>query len=136
MAAASALYRLRDDSGLNLLEELLASDHAAVRLGAADAMSAQPPSPSWLSVVRALANDPDTTVQLRAARLIAPYDPQLAATVLERLRGAENPAIREEAGRTFVHRVAADFASLRRYLRSPDPLTTVRAASRILELTR
>ena len=135
MAAAAALYRLQDYTGVSLLDGLLTSDHAAVRLSAAEAMAVNP-SASWQSVVRALTNDPDTTVQLGAARLIAPYDPQLAASVLERLRGAENPAIREEAGRAFVQRVAGDFASLRRYLRSADTVTAVRAASRILELTR
>ena len=135
MAAAEALYRLEDYSGADLLDGLLTSDHAAVRLSAAESMAVKP-SPSWLHVVRTLTSDPDTTVQLGAARLIAPYEPQLAAAVLERLRSAENPAIREEAGRAFVEQVAGDFASLRRYLRSPDPLTVVRAASRILSLTR
>ncbi|CAN5826384.1 hypothetical protein BH18ACI5_BH18ACI5_07390 [soil metagenome] len=135
MSAAAALYRLEDLSGINLLDELMASPHASVRLGAAEAMTDRPPA-SWLSVVRGLTSDADVSVQLGAARLIAPYDPQLAASVLERLSGSDNPAIREEAARVFVERVAGDFAELRRYLRSPDALAVVRAAARIVELTR
>lgn len=134
MAAAAALYRLDDYSGAELLDQLLASEHSMVRLNAAEAMAARP-SAAWMSVVRALADDPDTSVQLGAARLLAPYDPQLASAILQRLRGAENPAVREEAGRAFVEQLAADFASLRRYLRT-DAITAVRAAARILELTR
>lgn len=135
MAAAAALLRLEDHAGVNLLDELLASEHSAVRLSAAEALAPQPTA-TWMTVVRGLTNDADATIQLGAARLIAPFDQQLAAAVLERLASAENPAIREEAGRTFVAQVASDFASLRRYLRSPDGLTAIRAASRILELTR
>ena len=133
-AAAAALYRLEDYSGIDLLDQLLASEHSMVRLNAAEAMAARP-NAAWMSVVRALADDPDTSVQLGAARLLAPYDPELASRILQRLRSAENPAIREEAGRAFVEQLAADFASLRRYLRT-DAITAVRAASRILELTR
>jgi HEAT repeat protein len=135
MAAASALYRLEDYSGVNLLEQLLASEHPAVRLGAAEALSVRPAG-QWLGVVRDLTNVPDETVQIGAARLIAPYEPQTAAAVLERLQQSDNPAVREEAGRVFVQQVAGDFASLRRLLRSSDGVTAVRAAARILELTR
>jgi HEAT repeat protein len=98
-------------------------------------MAVRPPA-SWLSVVRALTAESDPSIQLGAARLIAPYDPELAASVLERLSGSDNPAIREEAARVFVQRVAGDFPELRRYLRSSDPLAAVRAAARIIELTR
>ena len=135
MSAAAALYRLEDLSGIELLDELMASPHAAIRLGAAEATAVRPTA-TWQSVVRALTSDPDASVQLGAARLIAPYDPQLAASVLERLSGSDNPAIREEAARVFVHQVAGDFPELRRYLRSPDAVTAVRAAARIVELTR
>lgn len=135
MTAAKALYRLGDDGGAQLLEQLLASEHASVRMGAAEALSVRPGG-NWQSVARALADDPDETVQLQAARLMAPYDRELAQRVLERLQRSENPAVREEAGRIFTERVAHDFASLRGLLRSPDRVTATRAASRILELTR
>jgi HEAT repeat protein len=133
--AAAALYRLGDNTGAAFLEELLASEHAAVRLSAAEALSVRPGG-SWLSVARTLTSDPDEAVQLGAARLVAPYDRQLAESVLSRLGQSGNLAIREEAGRTVAQQVANDFASLRRLLRSTDGRTSVSAAARILELTR
>lgn len=135
ISAASALYRLGDDSGAPMLEQLLLSEHAAVRMSAAEALSVRPGG-NWQSVARALANDPDQTVQLQAARVLAPYDRDLAQQVLDRLGRSENPAVREEAARIVTERLASDFATLRRLLRSPDQVTVSRAAARILELTR
>lgn len=135
VAAASALYRLQDYDGVNLLEEMMASEHGAVRLGAAEAMAVRPMG-TWLAVVRDLTRHEDATVQLGAARLIAPYEPEVAAAVLERLGRSDNLAVREEAARAFVDRLAADFGTLRRFLRNPDVRASVRAAARILELTR
>jgi len=135
IAAAGALYRLQDFSGVNMLEELLNSEHASARLSAAEIMAGTPP-PSWQGIVKALLTEPDEGVQLGAARLIAPYDPQAAAETLERLGRSENLTVREEAARAYMKRVAGDFASLRRYLRSQDTVASVRAADRILELTR
>ena len=135
MSAAAALYRLGDNTGASFLEQLLASEHPAVRLGAAEAMSARPGG-SWLEVAKALTSSTDQAVQLGAARLVAPYDRELAESVLRRLGQSDNPAIREEAARVLADDVANDFATLRRLLRSSDGGTTVRAADRILELTR
>jgi HEAT repeat protein len=135
LSAARALYQLGDDSGAPLLDQLLASEHAAVRMGAAEALSVRPDG-NWKTVARALADDPDQTVQLQAARLMAPYDRELAQRVLDRLQRSENPAVREEAGRILTERVANDFATLRSLLRGGDKVTAVRAAGRILELTR
>jgi len=135
VAAASALYRLGDYEGVNLLNELMSSEHGTIRLSAAEALSVRPMG-SWHGVVRELTRHEDAIVQLGAARLIAPYEPDLASEVLARLSQSDNPAVREEAGRTFVQRLAADFATLRKFLRSTDATTAVRAASRILELTR
>jgi hypothetical protein len=56
--------------------------------------------------------------------------------VLTQLQSSGNLAIREEAGRALAERVVNDFAGLRRMLHSPDAGTRVRAAARILELTR
>ena len=120
---------------MNLLDGQLTSEYATVRLGAAELMSGTP-NPTWQSVVKALLNEPDELVQLRAASLIAPYDPQAATATLERLGQSGNMTIREEAAKVYLQRLASDFASLRRYLRNPDAVIGVRAASRILELTR
>ncbi len=135
LKAAGALYRLGDNSGATFLEQQLTSEHAGVRLGAAEALSVRPEG-SWLPVARALTADPDQAVQLAAARLVAPYDRDLAQSVVQRLSGSENLAIREEAARILADHLATDFAVLRRLLRSPEERGAVRAAGRILELTR
>jgi HEAT repeat protein len=135
MAAASALYRLGDNTGAGFLEQLLTSEYSHVKLGAVEALSVRPGG-AWQAVARALTSDPDESVQLGAARVIAPYDRELAESVLNRLSRSENLAIREEAGRTIAEKVANDFATLRRLLRSSDRRTSVRAGGRILELTR
>ena len=135
LKAAGALYRLGDNTGANLLEQMLTSEHAGVRLGAAEALSVRPGG-AWLPVARALTSDPDQAIQLAAARLVAPYDRELAESVVSRLSGAENLAIREEAGRILADHIATDFTTLRRLLRSQDQRAAVRAAGRILELTR
>ncbi|HEY0876061.1 MAG TPA: HEAT repeat domain-containing protein [Vicinamibacterales bacterium] len=135
MAAAAALYRLGDNTGAAFLEERLTSEHSQVKLSAAEALSVRPGG-AWLSVARTLTSDPDEAVRLGAARLVAPYDRQLAESVLDSLGRSGNLAIREEAGRTLAERVASDFATLRRLLHSSDGRTSVSAAARILELTR
>jgi hypothetical protein len=132
---AGALYRLGDNSGAPFLDQLLTSEHAGLRLSAAEALSVRPGG-SWLDVARVLTGSPDEAVRLGAARLVAPYDRELAARVLTELLQSGNLAIREEAGRAVAERVANDFATLRRMLRSADAGTAVRAAARILELTR
>lgn len=134
-AAAGALYRLQDYSGINMLEGLLNSEYATARLSAAELMSGTP-TPTWQAVVKALLNEPDERVQLAAAGLIAPFDPQAATATLERLGQSPNMTIRQEAAKSYMQRLAADFASLRRYLRDPDAVIAGRAAARILELTR
>ena len=135
LRAAGALFRLNDSSGLPLLNELAASEHAAIRVAAARELASQPDT-GWQSLVRGLTSDPDPSVRLEAARLIAPYDPMLARQVLDDLMRDSNVALREAASEVLVERVAGDFATLRPLLRSGDVLVRVRAAARILELTR
>jgi HEAT repeats len=135
LKAAGALYRLNDSSGLPLLTELTQSEHAAVRVAAARELASQPDS-VWQGMVRNLTNDPDPVVRLDAARLIAPYDQPLARNVLDTLLRDPNIAVQEEASRVLVERVAGDFATLRGLLRSGNLAVRVKAAGRILELTR
>ena len=135
LKAAGALYRLNDSSGLPLLTELTQSEHAAVRVAAARELASQPDT-VWQGLVRNLANDPDPVVRLDAARLIAPYDHQLAKSVLDGLMRDANIAVQEEASRVLVERVAGDFATLRVMMRSGNVAVRVKAAGRILELTR
>ncbi len=135
LKAAGALFRLSDSGGLTLLNELAGSEHAAIRMAAARELAAQPDA-AWQSLVRSLTSDPDPSVRLDAARLIAPYDPVLARQILDDLMRDSNVAVREAASEVLVERVAGDFATLRPLLRSADVLVRVRAAARILELSR
>lgn len=135
LKAAGALFRLNDSEGLLLLNEVAQSEHAAIRVAAAREMASQPDS-LWQNTVRGLTSDPDPVVRLDAARLIAPFDQPLAQRVLDDLMRDGNIAVREAASGVLVERVAADFATLRALLRSGDAVVRVKAAARILELTR
>jgi HEAT repeat protein len=138
--AAAGLYKMNDMTGLPLLQMQLTSENANLRIGAARFMAGQPgggqPDATWLTVVRGLVGDPDPAVRVQAAELVAAYDLDLARQSLEGLLTDENAAIRGLAGLAYIDRVATDFGTLRRFLRSPDGLTQVRAAGRVLELTR
>lgn len=134
--AASALLRLNDASGEPVFRELLdaAADSAPSRLVAAEAMAVRPDA-SWLALVRGLLEANESDVRLVAARLIAEHEPEAARTVFRSLQENSNPAIREEAARLAVG-VGLDLTGLRIALRNIDTLTLVRAAGRILQLTR
>jgi hypothetical protein len=134
-AAASALVRLHDASGLTVLRQMETSEHAMVRVTALEALSVDP-GQAWVASVLGLLQDPDPQVRLAAARLAAPYDPAAVQRVVEALMTDPNIAIREAASKVYVEQVAADFAVLRRLLHAADSLTRVRAAGRILGLTR
>jgi HEAT repeat protein len=134
-AAASALLRLHDTSGLILLQDLGTSEHAMVRVSALEALSVDP-NQAWVSSVVSLLQDPDPQVRLAAARLAAPHDLAAVQRVIEGLLTDGNIAIREAASKVYVEQVASDFGVLRRFLHATDLVTRVRAAGRILALTR
>jgi HEAT repeat protein len=134
-AAASALMRLNDTSGLSLLHDLQTSEHAMVRVSALEALSVDP-NPAWISSVLGLLQDPDPQVRLAAAKLAAPFDLAAAQSVIEGLARDGNIAIREAASKVYVEQVASDFGVLRRFLHASDLVSRVRAAGRILALTR
>jgi HEAT repeat protein len=133
-SAAGSLFALKDTSAVAWLRELRSSEHAAIRLAALRAMRTDP-DPGWVDEVRALTTDADAEVRRQAAELIAPHDPDTARATLEPMLKDSNPAQREAAGASYVQ-AASDFASLRRLLESPEGGMRVRAAARILELTR
>ena len=135
LKAAGALFRLNDSSGIALLTELTQNEHAAVRVAAAAEMASQPDA-TWQALVKGLTSDPDPVVRLNAAKLIAPYDRDLAERVINALMHDDNLAVREVAAGALVGQVATDFATLRRLIRSGDVAVRVKAAGRILELTR
>jgi len=133
--AAGALLRLGDYSGLPILQELMASPSAAMRLDAAEALASRPDS-AWLGLVTELAGDPDPEIRAAAGRLMAPHDPEAARGVLGSLTSDENPAIRELASRGLAEVLSDDLPTLRRLMRNSHSLTRVRAAARVLVLTR
>jgi len=135
--AAGALLRKGDDSGLALLQQLLADPLPASRVMAAEALSTRPDA-AWLAAVKTLATTGDAETRAVAAGLLAPHDPELAGRVLESLSTDQNPAIRDLAAA-----VAGDSAptvtnltTLRHLLKSPERRAKVRAAARLLALTR
>jgi hypothetical protein len=134
-AAAGALYRLGSTAGLPILEELARNDSAAVRRTAAQLMSSHPDN-QWMGLVRGLLADPDPSIRLDAARLLAPHDPATARAVLAGLAGDPNLAIREETELVRSELEITAFSELRALLRGATPAVRVRAAGRILAITR
>ena len=135
LAAAGALVRMKDVSAMARLQELQRSDYPAIRLAAARAAAPQADA-EWQQVVRDLTRDSDPEIRRQAAELIAPYDPDLAKATIEPLLTDANPAERQAAADSYVGHITTDFAVLRRYLRDADSGTRVRAADRVLKLTR
>lgn len=135
LMAAGALYRLQDPSGSAFLHQLAGSEIGAMRIVAAEAMAGNP-DPTWRDLVRTLTTDPQPSVRLTAARLLAPFEPENSKAVLELLLTDENANVRAAAAKIYLENVAADFGTLRRFMRSADSLARVRAAARVLELTR
>ena len=138
--AAVGLYQMNDMTGLPLLQKQLASEERFIKVDAARRMApppgSGPPDPAWLKVVQELAANPDPTVRVQAAPLLAPYDVEAARRTLDPLLIDTNEAVRELAAKSMLEGVAADFATLRRLMRSTSALTRVRAADRVLRLTR
>ncbi len=135
MAAAGSLVKLGDSAAMTQIHEWFRSDVADVRLKAAEFTSVNPDA-TWQTHVRQLLQDPDPMVRIGAARLLGKHDPGAAMWALQSLANDENLAIREEAQRVLPEAIGGDFAELRRYLRAADADTRVRAALRIVELTR
>jgi HEAT repeat protein len=136
--AAGALYRLGDDSGVPLIEQLAASESPQGRLAAAGYLSSRPDA-RWLALVRGLAGPGQPAeVRLGAAKLLAPHNPDEAAAILQALGadGSVDLAIREEAARSEPAAAPGDVRKLRSLLRHGDVLVRLAAADRLLSLTR
>jgi HEAT repeat protein len=89
-----------------------------------------------MNTVRALLKDPNPEIRRQAAELLAPHDADTARQTLEPLLKDPNPAEREAAGDSYLRHVATDIPTLRTELRSGDSVRRVRAAARLLDLTR
>jgi hypothetical protein len=126
---------MNDMTGLDMLRQRLTSEFPYVSIDTARRMASQPDA-TWHTVVRKYVDDPDPSVRVVAAKLIAPFDRDMARRSLESLLLADDPVFRDLAGQAMVQGIAGDFGELRRFLRSASPLTRVTAAGRVLELTR
>ena len=135
MKAAGALLALDDESGMSLLQDMLAQPEADTRLAAAEILAGRVDS-AWLATVRQLTEDSDPSVRAAAARLLAPHEPEVARTVLQSLGSEENAAVRELASKGLSEVMPDDFPSLRALMRNGDAVPRVRAARRVLAITR
>jgi hypothetical protein len=133
--AAGALFRLGDTSAEATLQELAADPLEDVKLLAAEGLAVRPDA-AWMALIRELTASSTPQVRATAAKLVAAHDPELARSVLEPLLASKNGAIRELASQALSEAVISDLTLLRRLLRSPARLSRVRAASRVLALTR
>jgi HEAT repeat protein len=133
--AAAALFGLGDQSGVDLLQKLLAEDSSMSRLVALQSMASLP-DPQWQDQVRRLTSASEPEIRVGAAKLLLPHDPETARRVLEAAVNDPNPAIREMAGDLGVDVPATDLRTLRYLLRSTAALARTRAAARILTTLR
>ncbi len=133
--AAGALFKLGDNSGLQILSDLAQDQSSSSRLAAAEAMASRPDS-AWLALVNDLTTAPEPEVRAAAARLLASQDPQRALAVIDPLLSDPNAAIRDLASRQLTEGAVSDLPALRGLMAHPDRVTRVRAAARVLLLTR
>jgi HEAT repeat protein len=135
--AAAALVRLHDPNGLEYLRARLREPEPALKVAAAKDMAPWVGAESeWINEIRPLLSTSDPQTRANAAILIAPYDNAAARATLQTLIQDPNPAIRELAAESMASQVAGDFATLRQLLRNPDASSRVKAAARILDLTK
>lgn len=135
VAAAEALLAAGDDSGVPLLRDLAGSDSPEDRLRAAEAMKDQRDA-AWIAMVRQLTTASEPEVRLGAARLIAPIDPDLAASVVETLRQDANPVIRSMTNDAVLRTMPSDLGRLRTLLHAATLGERVIGAERVLAATR
>jgi HEAT repeat protein len=133
VAAAGAIWRMHDGSGLEYLRLVASDPTPLVKLPALQAEAAQPDA-TWQATVRELLGNADPQVRLMAAAMIMPVDPEAGrATLAEMLN---DPATRQMAERPYLTQAPLDLGTLRRYLTSTTAQARVLAARRLLEVTR
>lgn len=133
--AAGALVRLGDESGVSAAASFSNHEMPAIRLAAAEALAPRP-TEEWKSQVRTLLSSDNAEVRIGAARLLAPYDPDAAFATLSAFNTSENPVLRQLAERASGEVETTDLTVLRHLLRRADALGKVRAAARVLAVTR
>lgn len=134
-SAAVALARLGEQDGQAYVQRMLDSDVPDLRLMAAEAWDGQ--NGPWVAAIAPLLQNRDGVTRLRAARLLAPVDPEAAGRTLHDAAIDENPAVRAEALKEIAaasraQALVADLAQLRRALRDPDAYIRLQAAGAVL----
>jgi HEAT repeat protein len=146
-AAAAALFRNGNFSGAGILREMADNEScrsnapgdpeacANFRITAARLMASRPDE-EWKALVRGLLNDPNASIRLDAALMLAPHDPAATRPVLDALNNDPNIAIREAVQMAEADQSTSSLPTLRGLLRTGEAMVRVRAAARILALTR
>src|SRR4051812_22048619 len=130
-----ALARLGDATA-GSLDEFAKSPVADVRLQIAQSQAARGAG-AWADTARALLQDPDAQIRIRAAGLLLAHgvDTELAAGALQAAAADENPASRLAAAQTaatLAKSVESDLPAVRRLLRDPQPDVAIEAATAVL----
>ena len=133
--AAGALARLGDESGITAAQAFSTHEMPAVRLAAAEALASRP-TEEWLTQVRSLLASDNPEVRIGAAKLLAPHDPDAAFATLAAFTASENPVFRQLAERASGDIETTDLTVLRRLLARADTFGKVKAAARVLAVTR
>ncbi len=137
--AAVALARMGDTAAEQQVTQMLASPVADLRLVAAEAYADRGIGP-WLDAILPLLKDPAGLTRLMAAELVAPVNPDAARATLTEAAEDPNPVVKSEAIRllgesSVLTLTAADWPTLRRWLRDAEPAVRLQAAGMVLELT-
>lgn len=133
MAAAIALKRLGDSSADAYVGKLLASEVPDAQLKAAESYGPAN-AKLWVPRVRALRNDRDPMVRLRAAEALACCDAASARAVLIDTLASAIPGMRAEAARVLDERDLADPRIARRLLSDDFPVIRAHGANEVIRL--
>jgi HEAT repeat protein len=138
-SAAVALARLKDPDGQAYVEQMLQSDVPDLRLAAAEAWNGQ--NGPWVAAIRPLLDNRDGLNRIRAARLIAPVDPESSRRTLQEAAADPNPVMRAESVKAIAELAqqqpaGSDLAQLRRLLRDADPAVRLSSAGALMAVAR
>ena len=136
--ASIALARLGDSDAEQVVQELLQSPVADLRLIAAEAYADRGPGP-WVQALMPLLQDRNGLTRVRAAELLSAAAPEAAAATLAEAASDPNPVVRGDASRVLERtgsRLGSvessceprTIAALRRLLRDSDPAVRLHAA--------
>ncbi len=139
-AAAMALARLGDPSGLAVVAQMETSPVISVRLAAAEATAGTNPAGAWVAIATEALRDPDPGTRLTAAALLirSGVKDTAAQAVLRALLADNNPAVRHLAARALAGApgpvATGETAELKQLLLDPEPQIRIAAAGALLRM--